>query len=120
MEEEEYRAPMRWDREDDELFSFYKKAISLRREHTALRQGDFRTLYAGRGNGLYLYTRSTDSDTILIAMNVSETAARLPNRSYAGQAAMSAGQILWQNGLCDGALAPMGWAVFRAMSGPNA
>lgn len=103
--EAEYRAPMPWKKEDDELFTFYKKAIWLRRKHTALRQGEYRTVHAERGSGLYIYARKTDSDTIIIAMNVSDTVCRLPESGCVGQ-------VLWQEGLAGRELSPMGWAVF--------
>ncbi|MBD5466553.1 MAG: alpha-glycosidase [Lachnospiraceae bacterium] len=106
ISEEEYRAPMKWDKKEDKLFSFFKKAIWMRRDHTALRQGEYRTVHAAHGSGLYLYARETDSDKIIIAMNVSETAARLPDFD-------GAERILWQEGLSGRELAPMGWALFH-------
>lgn len=104
--EEEYRAPMKWNKKEDGLFSFFKKAIWMRRDHTALRQGEYRTIHAERGSGLYLYARGTESDKIIIAMNVSETAARLPDLD-------GTERILWQEGLSGRELAPMGWALFH-------
>ncbi|MCM1234124.1 MAG: glycoside hydrolase family 13 protein [Ruminococcus flavefaciens] len=114
--EEEYRAPMRWDREEDALFLFYQKAIGLRRKHAALRQGSYRTVQAERGSSLYIYARETDSVTIIIAVNVGDGTCVLPQTDGAGQivcwdGADGATRILWQEGLDGKALAPMGWAM---------
>lgn len=129
MLEEEYRAPMAWNKEEDDLFTFYKKAIRLRRDHAVLRQGEYRTLWAERGSGLYLYARETDSDTIMVAMNVSDEACRFPpiadivrkmrRQESECQEMMETWQeareesILWQYGLEleSHTLAPMGWMV---------
>lgn len=116
--EEEYRAPMRWDQAEDELFLFYKKAIGLRREYTTLRKGGYRTIQARRESSLYIYARETDSDTIIIAMNVGDESCRLPETDGAGRAISweetdGAQQILWQDGLHGKELAPRGWAMVR-------
>lgn len=104
--EEEYRAPMMWEKEEDELFDFYKKAIRLRRDYAALRRGEYRTIQAERGNRLYIYARKTDSDTIVIAMNVNDYICSLPE-------IFETGEILWQEGLAGRKLASMGWAVMH-------
>lgn len=116
--EEEYRAPMKWDQAEDALFTFYKKAIGLRREYAALRQGEYRTLNAERGSGLYIYARETDSVTIVIAMNVSDEICALPELDgikpgfrWEGTGGVQTGQLLWQEGFDRGKLAPMGWAL---------
>lgn len=142
--EEEYRAPMRWEKEEDDLFLFYKKAVWLRREHAALRQGAYQTIQAKRGSGLYIYARETDSDTIVIALNAGDAAEVLPESVWLGR--MQSGgtegrarqmqiadgetqrdvlraagdeevQILWQNGLAGNVLAPMGWMVAHVKRG---
>jgi glycosidase len=46
--EDEYRHEMIWDG-DQSIFDFYQKAVWLRREHPALRRGDFKMLY-GKGD----------------------------------------------------------------------
>lgn len=102
--EEEYRAPMEWNGGNEEIFSFYKKAIGLRREHAALREGEYRTVQAQKGSRLYVYARETDSVTIMIALNLDDSACRLPEL-------FEKGKVLWQEGLDGTKLAPMGWAV---------
>ncbi len=80
--EDEYRAPMNWQKEEDGLFTFFKKTILLRRTHTALRHGAFRTLCAERGSRLYAYARETDSDRIIIAINAGDAPVLLPETVY--------------------------------------
>ncbi len=104
--EEEYRAPMKWEGGKEELFDFYQKAIGLRREHTALRQGGYRTFQAEQGSRLYVYARETDSDTIVIALNGDDHACSLPS-------IFGTEDILWQEGLDGSELAAMGWAVAK-------
>lgn len=69
--EEEYRQPMCFDRQE-ELFSFFKTAISLRKREKTLRQGSYRTLQAEKGNGLYVYERELDGEKIRIFLNMDE------------------------------------------------
>ncbi|MDE5932949.1 MAG: glycoside hydrolase family 13 protein [Lachnospiraceae bacterium] len=104
IREEEYRAPMRWNTGDENLFTFYKKAIALRREHAALRQGAYRTVQAEKGNGLYIYARETNSVTIMIALNMDDSVRRLPE-------VFTTGNMLWQEGFDGTELASMGWTV---------
>lgn len=107
--EEEYRAPMNWNKPEDELFSFYKKAIGLRREHIALRQGEYRTVQAQRGSGLYIYAREMKAVKIVIAMNLGDETCILPEQKAVDRTI----QILWQNGLIGRELTSMGWVVVR-------
>jgi alpha-glucosidase len=57
------------------LLHFTRKLIALRREHPALRRGDYLPL-DGLG-GTMLYLRRTDKETILVALNFSGRSARL-------------------------------------------
>ncbi|MDE6606375.1 MAG: glycoside hydrolase family 13 protein [Lachnospiraceae bacterium] len=107
--EEEYRAPMNWNKPEDELFSFYKKAIGLRREHIVLRQGEYRTVQAERGSSLYIYAREMKAVKIVIAMNIGDETCILPEQKAVDRTI----QILWQNGLIGRELASMGWVVVR-------
>ncbi len=102
--EEEYRAPMKWKEENEDLFSFYKKAIALRRDYEALRHGKYRTVQAEQGSRLYIYARETDSVTIVIALNADDHVCSLPEM-------IGSGEIIWQEGLNGLDLAPMGWIV---------
>lgn len=75
----EMRAPMRWDwvREDNSTLSWTKKLVQLRKQHRALRVGDYRPVTTHR---LLAFERHTDraADTVVVITNpgsepVSET-----------------------------------------------
>ncbi len=71
----ENRSPMRWDlmSEQNPEYQWMKKLIGLRKEHRALRIGNFRTIESER---LIAFERFTDRalDTVLIFANPSKTA----------------------------------------------
>jgi glycosidase len=66
----EMRAPMRWDlvTADNPALRWTKQLIGLRRQHRALRVGDYRTIEARR---LFAFERRTDrvADTVLVIVN---------------------------------------------------
>lgn len=105
LKEEEYRSPMRWE-EDNEMFDFYQRAIALRKEHEALRRGEFRTLHAGKGNGLYVFERYTEKERIIIGLNAGEVEADWNN--IEGNS-----DILWQSGFNGNKLFGYGYAVMK-------
>jgi cyclomaltodextrinase len=51
------------------LFELYKKLISLRKSHPALKTGEFSTHFVDRRGNLYSYLRRSESQEILIALN---------------------------------------------------
>ncbi|MCL2221407.1 MAG: glycoside hydrolase family 13 protein [Oscillospiraceae bacterium] len=63
--EDEYRRPMTWDG-DGELFSFYKKAIMLRRDNPALRYGTFKMIFAEGQK--FVFERKHNDKRVLIAL----------------------------------------------------
>ncbi|GFR39563.1 neopullulanase [Insulibacter thermoxylanivorax] len=73
------RKCMVWDREkqDRELFDFYRAAIRLRKSSAALRTGSFRFLKADAASDVILYERSDGEDQFIIALNNSEQAAEV-------------------------------------------
>ncbi len=105
--EEDYRAPMPWEKKEDELFSFYKKAIWLRRDYEVLRKGAYRTLQAVKGDKVYIYARELDSDKMIIMMNGNSSSCQLPEL-------FSKMQILWQEGLKEKELESMGFVIAKA------
>ena len=107
MREDEYRHPMDWSGAPCPLADFYRQAIRLRREQPALRRGGFRTLCAE--GGLYGYRRADDESAVSVWLNNQEQEARLP---------AAPGQLLWAQGLENGRLAPMGFAIFREEHAP--
>jgi cyclomaltodextrinase / maltogenic alpha-amylase / neopullulanase len=74
----EMRGPMRWDRvaENHPDLAWTKQLIALRKQHRALRVGDFRTAEAS-GN-VIAFERHTDKagDTVLVLINPAITEAR--------------------------------------------
>lgn len=101
--EEEYRHPMPWNSGNGETERFYGKLTQLRQRYTALRRGDFRTVYAGQGSGIYHYTRACDGELIGIIMNRSDKPAKIS----------VPGEILWQeNAQCD-ILNAYGFVIYR-------
>lgn len=66
VSEEEYRHPMIWDG-DCELFSFYQRAITLRREYAALRHGTYKTLIAQ--NRTFVFEREYEGAKIVVSLN---------------------------------------------------
>ncbi len=105
MTEDEYRQAMQWEKEDP-LTSFFRKAIRLRREETALRRGNFRTVSAAQGSGLYVYAREWNNQRILTALNRGEGPARLEETWLEGS-------LLWERGRKGCLLQPGGFAVIK-------
>jgi maltose alpha-D-glucosyltransferase/alpha-amylase len=64
------------DQDPTSLLNFTRRLISLRREHPALRHGQFSLLPASSRRSL-AYLRTTDAQAILVAMNFSSRADRL-------------------------------------------
>lgn len=100
--EDEYRHPMDWSDTPCPLADFYRQAIRLRREQPALRRGSYTTLCAE--GGLYGYRRTDDQSAVSVWLNNQDIEVLLP---------ATPGQTLWAQGLENGRLAPMGFAVFR-------
>ncbi len=67
--EEEYRNPMEWNK-SHELFEFYQKLITLRKQEDTLRSGDYRTVLAERGSRLYVFERSIANESIRVLINM--------------------------------------------------
>jgi len=69
------------------LFELYKKLISLRKAHPALKTGEFFTHFVDRKDNLYSYLRRSESQEILIVLNNSAKTCRVavPSpKSWAG------------------------------------
>ena len=56
---------------DKGLRAYVKEVIALRKQSPALRRGDFKRLWSV--NGTYVFSRSLDGNTLVIALNVSDT-----------------------------------------------
>ncbi len=62
---------------DQELFDYYRRAISLRREHHALNHGDYATVLADDAQGSLVVRRQSEQETLFIALNRSEKESTL-------------------------------------------
>lgn len=76
------RKPMIWDDiqyEDSDvsinsdLFDFYKRAISIRRNNVSLNIGDFQTLITNDSENLYAFMRSSSKQKIVVVINNSDS-----------------------------------------------
>lgn len=105
LKEAEYRSPMKWN-ENSELFDFYRQAIQLRKDHAALRRGDYRTLIADRNSRLYVFERYQAEEAVLIALNAGDQAVEM-NLLIEGR------QVLWQTGYHGTTLGGYGFIVAK-------
>jgi cyclomaltodextrinase / maltogenic alpha-amylase / neopullulanase len=62
-----------WDEErwDQNLLSYVKEVIALRKQNPALRRGDYTRLWSA--DGTYAFSRTLEDDTLVVALNVSES-----------------------------------------------
>ena len=69
--EQEYRQAMPWN-EKDPLIGFYRDCVVMRRNSDALCKGTYETICSDDENGIYVFARKTDNETVAIVLNVSE------------------------------------------------
>jgi glycosidase len=68
---------MLWDeRQNRRLYSFYQRLIKLRQESAALRQGTRWAWLVDPVHGRYGYLRRSSSETIAVALNISNALQR--------------------------------------------
>lgn len=101
--ENEYRRPMAFDR-SDALEDVYRRMIALRKEHPALRHGDFQTLLARER--LFVCRRSAPEENLLLCWNAGEKVSPVPGLSEEAVPLLQKG---WNGGLLEG----RGYAVFQ-------
>jgi cyclomaltodextrinase len=63
---------------DRELFEYYARLIRIRKEHVALRRGDFATLVTDDRNDIYAFRRCSGADTVIVVLNNSAKEQSLP------------------------------------------
>jgi len=70
------RKCMEWDieKQDRDLFSYYRKLIDIRKSHPELRTGSFTFLEAGRQGSKLAYERRLGNETTIVLINSEETA----------------------------------------------
>lgn len=88
--EEEYRHPMPWG-EKDELFSYFRDIIHLRKEEVLLRHGKYRTLQAEKDSRFYAYERYLGNAGIRIMMNMDEQPQKISKEWLSGKLLLSQG-----------------------------
>ncbi|WP_027628696.1 glycoside hydrolase family 13 protein [Ruminiclostridium cellobioparum] len=110
MLEHEYRHPMVWEQQEDETISeLYRKLISFRRSSNALHCGEYETVRAEPGTGLYMFRRYTGSEQVTVALNVSGETVDI-----ASEPDLTSAEIVLAEGFDDGSrLQPRGFALFR-------
>ena len=69
----------------EDVLAHYRAVIALRREHSALRTGSFRTIATDDVEDIWSYVRSDDGETLLVTLNAGESEARttLPDGAWA-------------------------------------
>lgn len=69
MKEDDYRQPMYW-KDNNRLFAFYQKVISLRKSYKSVQSGGFRTIKADKNSKVYIYERYLGEEVIRIILNM--------------------------------------------------
>ncbi|ULO05963.1 alpha-glycosidase [Paenibacillus sp. 19GGS1-52] len=70
------RKCMEWnpEKQDRDLFSYYRRLIAIRNSHPALRTGTFNFLEAGQQGSKLAYERRLGDDVVVVLINTEETA----------------------------------------------
>ena len=60
-----------WDeaRWDSDLLAFFRRAVTLRHDHPALRRGRYLRLHADDQHGVYAFARQGEKETLLVVLN---------------------------------------------------
>lgn len=101
--ENEYRRPMDFGRPNG-LEEAYRRMIALRKEHPALRHGDFQTVLAQ--GALFLCRRSAAEESLLLCWNAGGEALPVPGLPKDALPLLQKG---WKGGLLEG----RGYVVFQ-------
>jgi cyclomaltodextrinase len=72
------RRAMLWDKTqwDTSLLAFYKRLLTLRRDHGVLRRGDYRTILADDKTGVFAFRRDYGKEHVLVVFNRSSQAQK--------------------------------------------
>ncbi|WNS43627.1 alpha amylase N-terminal ig-like domain-containing protein [Paenibacillus sp. MMS20-IR301] len=71
------RKPMLWEGQDEELLQWYRRMITLRRNHRVLQQGSFRPWFTDEPRNTFGYIRRSGQDKIGLMLNNSPNTYRL-------------------------------------------
>lgn len=99
------RRTMIWDpeKQNRELFEFYRTMIALRRKHTALFNGSFRIQRAEKGSSVLVYERQHGEEHLIVAMNTGSEQVDIQVSFAAGRwlDVFSDGEIQLSAGTCQ-------------------
>ena len=93
---------MPWSGGNLALLGFFRKAIAMRHELSALREGDFQMLSADEGSRVLRFRRSTPMCSVTVSVNAGTSDAVIPS---------SEEKLYWAEGFQDGILAPGGFLI---------
>lgn len=109
------RKCMEWDpeRQDNELYDFYKLMIALRKEYDVLRKGRFRFLKADSGDSRIIYERIDNTMHFTVWMNNTEdeTVLSHPMETSDWKDALSGEEVLPEDGIMNIKLDPLGYRI---------
>lgn len=107
VSEREYRRPMDWGEGNTEIFDFYKASIALRKNKKPITRGEFKTILAEKGSGLYIFKRFLDNQNVIVILNSCEKP-----ESYNFSEIISGMKCEISKGLNDNSIEAFGYAVF--------
>ena len=112
IEELDYRRPMQFST-SQEYFLLYQTLIRLRKEHEAIKTGDFITLSAKSNSRFYGFARTLGNDRILVLLNPQATAVELTDvlEETVITAIKESGSVLYEDGLQEYRLSDYGFAI---------
>lgn len=99
----------------DSLLTHYQTLIALRREHPALRQGEFVPIAIPNNNLVAAYARRTPEETIIVVLNTSDATADLTLNT----GAFASGTVTPTDLLTDKTLSPAPAAAFPLSLAPR-
>ncbi|MDF2984745.1 MAG: cyclomaltodextrinase [Eubacterium sp.] len=111
--EHEYRHPMVWEEQQDSgMLDFYKNLIRIRKNSPVLQTGEYETLDARPGTGLYVFKRYNGEDQVIVALNASDKPAGFPHTITSDNT-----RVAFAEGFDGGSkLGPWGFAIFYGHS----
>ncbi|MCD7764769.1 MAG: glycoside hydrolase family 13 protein [Lachnospiraceae bacterium] len=104
--EDEYRSSMPWESENETLLQFFQRAIAMRRELSALREGDFHTCRAQKGEHLFAFTRTDEGQKVTVYLNAGEQEAEFDIKECGEK------KCYWSENLFERRLGGFGFAIF--------
>ncbi|CAM3000040.1 alpha-glycosidase [Paenibacillus sediminis] len=116
------RKCMEWDesKQDRELFRFYQRLISLRKENKLLRSGGFRFLHAKKDDNRLVYERWDNDERIMIVINNNKRSSSISVSVQTGLASseqwtdvLTGETVRSVNGKLKVKLPPFGYQILR-------